>query len=134
MTKTKQIVIQALFASAMGSAVTTTSSSTPYTADTYDVNLGCAQCIRSGFKYLAPALRSLIPTGASHGGECCDGSTNSGCTALDGSDTLASGFVRVNPTGVDIDLAVHSCPTEEKFCGGRKEVSFTDPSDADVTL
>mgnify|MGYP006109085115 CR=1 FL=1 len=54
MTKTKQIVIQALLATALGSAVTTVTSSTPYTADTYSVNLGCAQCIRSGFKYLAP--------------------------------------------------------------------------------
>lgn len=94
--------------------MTTTLSSTPYTADVYDVGLGCAQCIRSGFKFLVPdssgdsgifstSVRGLVKIDDSHGGECCNGSDNAACTALDGSDVLTAGFVRVNPTSVDVD-------------------------------
>lgn len=80
------------------------------------------------------SIKGLIASADSYGGECCNGSDNTDCTALDGSNNVQGGFVMVNPDNVDIDLAVASCPTKQDFCGPSKEIEFSGPNDDEVTL
>jgi hypothetical protein len=47
---------------------------------------------------------------------------------LASSGTLATNYVSVNPSGVDMDIALHACPTKEEFCGSTKEIEIADSS------
>ena len=116
-------------AEASASAVTSMSSA-------YASNLGCHECIRSGFVYNVPTnqdsgsnsqnLKGLIASGESYAGECCqDMSDTTNCaSSIASANTLASNWATVNPSGVDLDLAVARCPTKSDICGSQKEISI----------
>jgi hypothetical protein len=130
--KTQAHVIAALF------TTTVTSSAVTSVTTTYASTLSCSECIRGGYLYnidtTNAGLRSLITTasGLDYDGECCtdDTDTTNCATSLASSGNLATNYVSVNPFGVDMDIALHSCPTKETFCGSTKEIEFADTSAA----
>jgi hypothetical protein len=54
--------------------------------------------------------------------------TDTTCSSIDSANTLASSWTTVNPSGIDIDLAVARCPTKQDICGSTKEIIISGTS------
>lgn len=115
-------------------------------SSTYAQNLGCHECIRSGFIYNVPSdqdsepnsqnAKGLIASGGSYAGECCQDMTDTtNCaSSIATASTLAEKWATVNPAGISLDLAVARCPTKQDICGSTKEIRLSNTESTPETV